>query len=164
MTLSPTLIVEPIVQKCLYRLGKVLLQKRFENLHRRNPRKCERRIRLELFICARIVSGKRRERGIVEEFWKFAWKPLVFEFRFDPLFIRVEYEQQLGSGWSITPWTEAQLSLHRRVEEQYTQIEYASDGKYKQNNYSLGLGVDVNKQLSESTSLTFGAVDRKSVV
>ena len=69
---------------------------------------------------------------------------------------QVEYEQQLGSGWSITPWTEAQLSLHRRVEEQYTQIEYASDGKYKQNNYSLGLGVDVNKQLGESTSLTFG--------
>ena len=69
---------------------------------------------------------------------------------------QVEYEQQLGSGWSITPWTEAQVSLHRRVEEQYTQIEYASDGKYKQNNYSLGLGVDVNKQLGESTSLTFG--------
>jgi len=66
---------------------------------------------------------------------------------------QVEYEQQLGSGWSITPWTEAQVSLHRRVEEQYTQIEYASDGKYKQNNYSLGLGVDVNKQLGESTSL-----------
>ncbi|MFC2417791.1 MAG: outer membrane beta-barrel protein [Eikenella corrodens] len=69
---------------------------------------------------------------------------------------QVEYEQQLGSGWSITPWTEAQVSLHRRVEEKYTQIEFASDGRYKQNNYSLGLGVDVNKQLGESTSLTFG--------
>ena len=69
---------------------------------------------------------------------------------------QVEYEQQLGSGWSITPWSEAQVSLHRRVEEQYTQIEYASDGKYKQNSYSLGLGVDVNKQVGADTSLTFG--------
>ncbi|OAM31104.1 hypothetical protein A7P95_00975 [Eikenella longinqua] len=67
-----------------------------------------------------------------------------------------EYEQQLGSGWSITPWGEAKVSVHRRVEDKYTQIEYESDGKYKQNSYSLGLGVDVNKQLNDSLSLTFG--------
>ena len=69
---------------------------------------------------------------------------------------QVEYEQPLGSGWSITPWTETQISLYRRMEEQYTQIEYASDGKYKQNSYSLGLGVDVNKQVGADTNLTFG--------
>ncbi len=68
----------------------------------------------------------------------------------------VEYEQQLGSGWSITPWTEAKVSVHRRVEDKYTQIEYESDAKYKQNSYSIGLGVDVNKQLNDNLSLTFG--------
>ncbi len=82
--------------------------------------------------------------------------------RADNLYMKaqVEYEQPLGSGWSITPWTDAQVSLYRRVKEQYTQIEYASDGKYRQNSYNLGLGMDVNKQVGADTSLSFGSYYR----
>ena len=82
--------------------------------------------------------------------------------RADNLYMKaqVEYEQPLGGGWSITPWTDAQVSLYRRVKEQYTQIEYASDGKYRQNSYNLGLGMDVNKQVGADTNLSFGSYYR----
>ena len=46
------------------------------------------------------------------------------------------------------------------MKEQYTQIEYASDGKYRQNSYNLGLGMDVNKQVGADTSLSFGSYYR----
>ena len=69
---------------------------------------------------------------------------------------QVEYEQDLGGGWSITPWGEAQVSLRDRVETKWSQAYAIPDETYKGSSYSIGLGVDAQKQLGQNMALTFG--------
>ena len=70
---------------------------------------------------------------------------------------QVEYEQDLGGGWSITPWGEAQVSLRSREETKWSQAyPHVPDEKYKSSDYSIGLGVDAQKQFTPNLALTFG--------
>ena len=70
---------------------------------------------------------------------------------------QVEYEQDLGGGWSITPWGEAQVSLRDRVETKWSQAyPHVPDETHKGSNYSIGLGVDAQKQFTPNLALTFG--------
>lgn len=69
---------------------------------------------------------------------------------------QVEYEQDLGGGWSITPWGEAQVSVRRRAETKWSQAFAVPDETYKGRRYGLGLGVDVQKQFTPNLALTFG--------
>ena len=71
---------------------------------------------------------------------------------------QVEYEQALGGGWSITPWGEATVSLRHREKIKWSQdpIFGMPDDNYKGSSYSLGLGVDAQKQLTPNMTLTFG--------
>ena len=70
---------------------------------------------------------------------------------------QVEYEQDLGGGWSITPWGEAQVSLRYRVETKWSQVyPHVPDETHKGSNYSIGLGVDAQKQFTPNLALTFG--------
>ena len=71
---------------------------------------------------------------------------------------QAEYEQDLGNGWSITPWGEAQVSLHSRAKNEWSQAypRVPDETHSKSSNYSLGLGVDAQKQLGSGMALTFG--------
>ena len=70
---------------------------------------------------------------------------------------QVEYEQDLGGGWSITPWGEAQVSLRHREESKWSQVyPHVPDETHKGSNYSIGLGVDAQKQFTPNLALTFG--------
>ena len=70
---------------------------------------------------------------------------------------QAEYEQDLGGGWSITPWGEAQVSLRSREETKWSQAyPHIPDEKYKSSDYSIGLGVDAQKQFTPNLALTFG--------
>ena len=69
---------------------------------------------------------------------------------------QVEYEQDLGGGWSITPWGEAQVSLRHREESKWSQAFAVPDETRKGSDYSIGLGVDAQKQFTPNLALTFG--------
>ena len=69
---------------------------------------------------------------------------------------QVEYEQDLGGGWSITPWGEAQVSLRDRVETKWSQAYAIPDETHKGSSYGIGLGVDAQKQFTPNLALTFG--------
>ena len=69
---------------------------------------------------------------------------------------QVEYEQDLGGGWSITPWGEAQVSLRSRAETKWSQASAMPDETHKSSSYDLGLGVDAQKQFTPNLALTFG--------
>ncbi|AZR60660.1 outer membrane beta-barrel protein [Eikenella corrodens] len=69
---------------------------------------------------------------------------------------QVEYEQDLGGGWSITPWGEATVSVRRREETKWSQAFAVPDETHKNSSYGLGLGVDVQKQFTPNLALTFG--------
>ena len=70
---------------------------------------------------------------------------------------QAEYEQDLGSGWSITPWGEAQVSLRHREESKWSQAyPRVPDETHKGSDYSIGLGVDAQKQFTPNLALTFG--------
>ena len=69
---------------------------------------------------------------------------------------QVEYEQALGGGWSITPWGEAQVSLRHREETKWSQAFAVPDETHKGSDYSIGLGVDAQKQFTPNLALTFG--------
>ena len=69
---------------------------------------------------------------------------------------QVEYEQDLGGGWSITPWGEVQVSLRDRTETKWSQAYAIPDETHKSSTYSIGLGVDAQKQFTPNLALTFG--------
>ena len=69
---------------------------------------------------------------------------------------QVEYEQDLGGGWSITPWGEASVSLRRRIETKWSQAYAIPDETHKGSSYGIGLGVDAQKQFTPNLALTFG--------
>ena len=69
---------------------------------------------------------------------------------------QAEYEQDLGGGWSITPWGEAQVSLRSRAETKWSQAYNIPDETHKGSSYDLGLGVDAQKQFTPNLALTFG--------
>ena len=69
---------------------------------------------------------------------------------------QAEYEQDLGGGWSITPWGEASVSLRRRIGTKWSQAYPMPDETHKGSFYSLGLGVDAQKQFTPNLALTFG--------
>ena len=70
---------------------------------------------------------------------------------------QVEYEQDLGGGWSITPWGEASVSLRRRIETKWSQVyPHVPDETHKGSSYGISLGVDAQKQLGQNMALTFG--------
>lgn len=69
---------------------------------------------------------------------------------------QVEYEQDLGGGWSITPWGEALVSLRQREETKWSQASAMPDETHKSSSYGLGLGVDAQKQFTPNLALTFG--------
>ena len=69
---------------------------------------------------------------------------------------QVEYEQDLGGGWSITPWGEATVSLRDRTETKWSQAYNIPDETYKGSNYKISLGVDAQKQFTPNLALTFG--------
>lgn len=69
---------------------------------------------------------------------------------------QVEYEQDLGGGWSITPWGEATVSVRRRTETKWSQAFAVPDETHKGSSYSIGLGVDAQKQFTPNLALTFG--------
>ena len=70
---------------------------------------------------------------------------------------QVEYEQDLGGGWSITPWGEAQVSLRKRTETKWSQAFAVPDETHnKSSSYGIGLGVDAQKQFTPNLALTFG--------
>lgn len=69
---------------------------------------------------------------------------------------QVEYEQDLGGGWSITPWGEATVSVRRRTETKWSQASAMPDETHKSSSYGLGLGVDAQKQFTPNLALTFG--------
>ena len=73
---------------------------------------------------------------------------------------QVEYEQDLGGGWSITPWGEAQVSLRSRAETKWSQAYNIPDETHKSSSYDLGLGVDAQKQFTPNLALTFGSYYR----
>ena len=69
---------------------------------------------------------------------------------------QVEYEQDLGGGWSITPWGEAWVSLRDRVETKWSQAYAIPDETHKGSSYGISLGVDAQKQFTRNLALTFG--------
>ena len=70
---------------------------------------------------------------------------------------QVEYEQDLGGGWSITPWGEAQVSLRKRTETKWSQAFAVPDETHnKSSSHSINLGVDAQKQFTPNLALTFG--------
>ena len=69
---------------------------------------------------------------------------------------QVEYEQDLGGGWSITPWGEATVSVRRRKETKWSQAFAVPDETHKSSSHSISLGVDVQKQFPPNLALTFG--------
>ena len=70
---------------------------------------------------------------------------------------QVEYEQDLGGGWSITPWGEASVSLRDRTETKWSQAyPHVPDETHKGSSYGISLGVDAQKQLGQNMALTFG--------
>ena len=76
---------------------------------------------------------------------------------------QAEYEQDLGGGWSITPWGEAQVSLRERTETKWSQAyPHVPDETHKGSSYNIGLGVDAQKQFTPNLALTFGPYYRYS--
>ena len=69
---------------------------------------------------------------------------------------QVEYEQDLGGGWSITPWGEATVSVRHRVEDKWSQAFAEPDVTHKGSSHSISLGVDAQKQFTPNLALTFG--------
>ena len=70
---------------------------------------------------------------------------------------QAEYEQDLGGGWSITPWGEASVSLRDRTETKWSQAyPHVPDETHKGSSYGISLGVDAQKQLGQNMALTFG--------
>jgi len=69
---------------------------------------------------------------------------------------QVEYEQDLGGGWSITPWGAAQVSLRKRNKIKWSQAYAVPDETHKGSSYGIGWGVDAQKQLTPNLALTFG--------
>ena len=70
---------------------------------------------------------------------------------------QAEYEQDLGGGWSITPWGEVQVSVRRRAETKWSQAyPHVPDETCKGSSYNIGLGVDAQKQFTPNLALTFG--------
>ena len=70
---------------------------------------------------------------------------------------QAEYEQDLGGGWSITPWGDVQVSLHHREESKWSQAyPHVPDETHKGSSYNIGLGVDAQKQFTPNLALTFG--------
>ena len=70
---------------------------------------------------------------------------------------QVEYEQDLGGGWSITPWGEVQVGLRIRQEPKWSQAYAMPDETHKSRGYNINLGVDAQKQLGQNMALTFGS-------
>ena len=68
----------------------------------------------------------------------------------------VEIRQDLGSGWAVTPWGEAVVDLHAKTKAKTTQIGASNDVSKKTNGWGVGLGVNVEKQLSDSVGVEFG--------
>ena len=76
---------------------------------------------------------------------------------------QAEYEQDLGGGWSITPWGEAQVSLRLREESKWSQAyPHMPDETHKGSSYGISLGVDAQKQFTPNLALTFGPYYRYS--
>ena len=75
---------------------------------------------------------------------------------------QAEYEQDLGGGWSITPWGEAKVSLRQREETKWSQAYPEPDETHKSRSYDIGLGVDAQKQFTPNLALTFGPYYRYS--
>lgn len=76
---------------------------------------------------------------------------------------QVEYEQDLGGGWSITPWGEAQVSLRDRTETKWSRAyPHVPNETHKGSSYNIGLGVDAQKQFTPNLALTFGPYYRYS--
>ena len=70
---------------------------------------------------------------------------------------QVEYEQDLGGGWSITPWGEVQVGLRIREETKWSQAyPHVPDETHKGSSYNISLGVDAQKQFTPNLALTFG--------
>ena len=69
---------------------------------------------------------------------------------------QAEYEQDLGGGWSITPWGDVQVSLRRRIETKWSQVYTVPDETHKGSSYGISLGVDAQKQFTPNLALTFG--------
>lgn len=84
--------------------------------------------------------------------------PNIVDINTSDLYLKaqVEYEQDLGGGWSITPWGEAQVSLRHREESKWSQAHSIPDETHKGSSYSIGLGVDAQKQFTPNLALTFG--------
>ncbi|WP_314254351.1 autotransporter domain-containing protein, partial [Eikenella halliae] len=84
--------------------------------------------------------------------------PNVVDSNISTLYLKAqaEYEQDLGGGWSITPWGEATVSVRRRTETKWSQALAVPDETYKSSRYGLGLGVDAQKQFTPNLALTFG--------
>ena len=87
-----------------------------------------------------------------------AHAPNIVDDDLSSLYLRaqVEYEQDLGGGWSITPWGEAQVSLRERTETKWSQAYAIPDETHKGSSYGIGLGVDAQKQFTPNLALTFG--------
>ena len=87
-----------------------------------------------------------------------AHAPNIVDDDLSSLYLRaqVEYEQDLGGGWSITPWGEAQVGLRQREETKWSQASAMPDETHKSSSYGLGLGVDAQKQFTPNLALTFG--------
>ena len=87
-----------------------------------------------------------------------AHAPNIVDDDLSSLYLRaqVEYEQDLGGGWSITPWGEVQVSLRDRTETKWSQAYAIPDETHKSSTYSIGLGVDAQKQFTPNLALTFG--------
>ena len=88
-----------------------------------------------------------------------AHAPNIVDDDLSSLYLRaqVEYEQDLGGGWSITPWGEAQVSLRDRTETKWSQAyPHVPDETHKDSSYGISLGVDAQKQFTPNLALTFG--------
>ena len=87
-----------------------------------------------------------------------AHAPNIVDDDLSSLYLRaqVEYEQDLGGGWSITPWGEAQVSLRERTETKWSQAYAIPDETHKSSSYGISLGVDAQKQFTPNLALTFG--------
>lgn len=68
-----------------------------------------------------------------------------------------EITQNLGSGWSLTPWTELSVDLHARTKVKTTQLGASEDVNEKTNGWGIGVGLNAAKQLGSGTTvLEFG--------
>lgn len=68
-----------------------------------------------------------------------------------------EITQNLGGGWSLTPWTELNVDLYTRTKVRTTQLGASEDMNEKTNGWGVGLGLNAAKQFgSGNTAVEFG--------